>query len=1698
MKKSYVVCVNSPSDWPEIHNLLLLDGTLEDNIPSRACECVDEKVVYKDKATYLLDEEEVELISQNKKVKYVELDPSVHPEAYPPSLPFEQRFNQNVKIYRTISSLALAANPPTAAATIDELNRTSYCLKRLEQKERTWRDSDFVRNTTGSLFADHLNRNYAGLPKVINTSYYTNQTGRYVDCVVIDNGAWHGHPEFVDSSGISQIKDLVLDGPFYIDPDYFTTNSKTTTFLGRTTCTEAAAIEWWTDTTKRSASFSSAPVVSSSSIPIAYTRANMCGSYSAYPSHSSVEADFANHGTGVASNVYGKTFGWAFEANKWNVAANVGQSTVISVEKIYEILKIFVDNKPTVSGIKYPTTINSSYGTVASVASEFSTGTYYYKFRDENFGIFTDKSEAPGFLKNFTGTENSYYSVATSSTTAQDAGDTLANTEGVIWITSAGNYNQNQVNPDELDYNNYWSTVDPEGGSFDPAVHANYVNRRGTPANFGYNSTTGSYKVISVGALSGYLNEQFKENKDWYSNSGTSVDVFAPASGVLSAAGNSNQQIYPRYDSQSYYSWLSKDAYDTPVSGTSTASPVFAGFIASKLSDLYYWGADQVRKYIENVIDNQSPFEFETGAGVITSSDSPNWDSLDNLFGKDPKIAYNELVPSITFSQNLPSITEIDADTDNAIFSVTLPPISGDIYTYQWESSPDDTQNFSPISGATSRFYIIKNVDSSAVNKFYRVKVSSTGAFRTTYSVASYLRFTPDTPGEDIGAPTLTLISILSQPQDVIAKAGNSVTLSITAVTSSFNSNITYQWQKFSPLSEAYVDVPGAIFPELTFDNALSANSGEYRCILNDGISETVVSDSAEIDIPPSLVNFITQPRSIESTIGSTIELEAEARSSSNSAIKLQWQFNPESSDFNDSNWSDIEGASEPTLTILNSTSSNAGYYRCKATDGVSVNSPLFSAFALVTLEDVVLTITQAARNISLLEGRELFFSVQATLNDGRRPLFRFEKRNVRIINAVDLVEGVECKIETVGNTDFIAIGASNNNVGTNFTATGPGLGNGTVRKINWELVTINTTGRLDIQKILLADDGRYRCIVEDYLAINSPRTVSPIVLDVTPSFEVTNITSSPAVATIDNEMALTPTISIFNRDLAYYYVWERKENGTTEWKTIDGAQDKVYKFIVTGRDYLDRFRCRVINSLNTVLYTSPDFQISFNPFVDVVKELQKTINFKTNSQQTHTLEPEIVSTHSSTLSYVWQKSLDYVITNGQIVPSTWTDLTTETNSNISLTPAKILSLNSGNTDDFYFVRLKINFGHNSSYIFSEPTRVDLKDVINLFGNCLTKENVDNLYNTDLRDSREPHGIESLPDRQYLEAINVDPIGPKDKCKDKNTCGITVQELFERYSLYDPQRGLYRSWGDIIFPWDIDVSVRSNLNYSLTDDKWKIAKYAAVYAYFEGDRVLYIEDDGYKICLYEANQDVLAIAGPLDKTKWNQICCIELSEPFGLPTLEELEERCHYYNLEFFWTKWKNYSGEWEDNLFEQAINTCNTAGVSTAEFIERLKEKESEYECTSDKSSDRWKEARIRKGNFYERGDCILVKGVCEDTVCVFLAHTNMPATDENYKKYKNFLDSPWENYFQRLYCLQTGKNKCLEPQRKRDLPNYQLVEIGSLGHYVEQPIPFYELKGDYVCEQNNAETLNERVEYVEPTILTDAQIDEIDPPVV
>ena len=66
------------------------------------------------------------------------------------------------------------------------------------------------------------------------------------------------HPEFIDDDGKSRVRDVVLDGPYYIDPSYFTSNitliQNLMVDIGITT---ASAHAWWENSSSRSGSFSS-------------------------------------------------------------------------------------------------------------------------------------------------------------------------------------------------------------------------------------------------------------------------------------------------------------------------------------------------------------------------------------------------------------------------------------------------------------------------------------------------------------------------------------------------------------------------------------------------------------------------------------------------------------------------------------------------------------------------------------------------------------------------------------------------------------------------------------------------------------------------------------------------------------------------------------------------------------------------------------------------------------------------------------------------------------------------------------------------------------------------------------------------------------------------------------------------------------------------------------------------------------------------------------------------------------------------------------------------------------------------------------------------------------------------------------------------------------------------------------------------
>lgn len=311
-----------------------------------------------------------------------------------------------------------------------------------------------------------------------------------------------------------------------------------------------------------------------------------------------------------------------------------------------------------------------------------------------------------------------------------------------------------------------------------------------------------------------------------------------------------------------------------------------------------------------------------------------------------------------------------------------------------------------------------------------------------------------------------------------------------------------------------------------------------------------------------------------------------------------------------------------------------------------------------------------------------------------------------------------------------------------------------------------------------------------------------------------------------------------------------------------------------------------------------------------------------------------------------------------------------------------------------------------------------------------------------------------------------------------NTCGVSVKELFENYSVYNPQKGLYKSWGDIEFPWEIN-NLTPNLLISSTDDKWSVANYRALVAYYAGARVLLIEEDGYRVSLYEADENIVAVSKRFDSSKWTKICHVEVTEPAGIPSIAELQALYPYYELKLFDREWGAYNEEWSSALTDQSITHCASTGALTIDELEK---------CLRTRSSDDWAQARARRQFFYRAGDIVLVDGECGDVLCVYIAVQDIPATEQILASQAifNSRNPAW----QRIYCVPTGRNRCLEYQRKKEPElGYDVVEIGSKGHFVEMPVP-YRLRP-------STPSLDERAEIqIPPRVLTQAEINALSQP--
>ena len=630
-KKYYVVGATTPEAWEHVHTILTQDGTLDDNIPSRPVECTDLKDHSPTRAVYLLDDTEAEQLSQCSDIKFIQIDTSQYTELYPP-IPEQlyniDRYSVPIKNYRNLG-VGLPSKPDQT-----DTNRTGYQILRGTEWANPWRGSP---TTT-----------------IINSKVQNHTaTGKDVDLIVSDDGCWFGHVEFANNvggpddyiggnplpgNGTCDLLDVVLDSPYYLDPDWFNASPTTrlmTRWDGTIVPVESVAKEWWANSSKRSPQFFSLGGVA---ISPDYTRANCNGS-------NTVRSLTGTHGTCCAGQAYGRTHGWAYNANKWFINS-IGNYGVWPVDNSFDIIKIFHQAKPfnMVHGNKNPTITSNSWG---FRENQGSTGWYYFRQGTLGFGKGIEYSTKPEFMAylGISGDGGRFKNemVDNNLTTA---GDELI-AAGVIFVVAAGNSNQKQVSSSHPDFNNYWSAsmntdlVNAKHTSLDGvSIVYNTINRRGFPQHIGkYKSGSDViYPAINIGALDDQLHTDGKERKVNYSDMGNEIDVYTPGDNTLTSSWY--DRGYARVDHLA----TGLNSYDSAFSGTSSACPTAAGMIATALEYNRLWNWQDIRAWLQS-LDDQLDSDFYQGPEPNTPN-APQWSDLNSLMGSARKVLYNNITTS--------------------------------------------------------------------------------------------------------------------------------------------------------------------------------------------------------------------------------------------------------------------------------------------------------------------------------------------------------------------------------------------------------------------------------------------------------------------------------------------------------------------------------------------------------------------------------------------------------------------------------------------------------------------------------------------------------------------------------------------------------------------------------------------------------------------------------------------------------------------------------------------------------------------------------------------------------------------------------------------------------------------------------------------------------------------------------------------
>lgn len=311
------------------------------------------------------------------------------------------------------------------------------------------------------------------------------------------------------------------------------------------------------------------------------TAANLTGTYTQDVNH---YTDLDGHGTHVAGTTAGRLYGWAKEAKIYAITI-LDNPAAFGVSASFNLIRGFHNNKTVTStGYKRPTVVNMSWE-YFKIYENITGGNY----RGTPWTATTPQSlygMVSTIYNRLTSPTRYYHPVRVSSVDA-DIADCVS--AGIILVAAAGNDAHKIDTSTGTDYNNYYTD------SVDGTI---YYHRGATPSNTSNVITVGSVKIASP------------EGKNFFSNSGPGVDVYAPGESIISAIPETST-IGTSVGTVDYP--LNASFKSTKISGTSMAAPQVTGVIACMLDVRPEYTQSQAKAWIQEVgVSNRLT---QTGSG---------------------------------------------------------------------------------------------------------------------------------------------------------------------------------------------------------------------------------------------------------------------------------------------------------------------------------------------------------------------------------------------------------------------------------------------------------------------------------------------------------------------------------------------------------------------------------------------------------------------------------------------------------------------------------------------------------------------------------------------------------------------------------------------------------------------------------------------------------------------------------------------------------------------------------------------------------------------------------------------------------------------------------------------------------------------------------------------------------------------------